>query len=82
MKIITTCCVDNSYKKIVPTFVPIAMVESKSISLEEKKQVKVCCLDLRNSIDSVNHRILMDKLNLCGVRRNVAEKIKSYLDEQ
>ena len=47
--------------------------------IDKKSSVSVCFLDLKKAFDTIDHKILIDKLNHYGFRDNFGLLIKSYL---
>ena len=57
----------------------INLVEEKSSSLDAKKFSVGVFTDLKKAFDTVNHALLIDKLELYGVRGPAKVWLKSYL---
>ena len=47
--------------------------------LKEKKVTAVLFMDLKSAFDTVNHEILLNKLEHYGFRNNMLNLLKSYL---
>ena len=60
----------------------ISFVEFIYTSLNNKKSTIALFLDLKRAFDTVNHRILLEKLQLYGIRGNVLSLIESYLTDR
>ena len=59
----------------------ISMVEKVNQALDTGKVLVGVFLDLKKTFDTVDHKILVDKLFKYGVRRNILNWFKSYLIE-
>ena len=57
----------------------ISLVEKVSRSLDTGKIVVGVFLDLKKAFDTVDHKILLDKLYAHGLRNNIYEWFRSYL---
>ena len=57
------------------------MVENIKKSLDNKTNVCGLFIDLQTAFDMVNHKILLDKLYHCGVRRPDHICFESYLTD-
>lgn len=60
----------------------VMMVDKISDALDKGKHVLGLFLDFTKAFDTVNHRILLDKLNHYGIRGVALDWFKSYLDER
>jgi len=50
--------------------------------LMQKKHSCLILLDIRKAFDTVNHEILMTKVNYYGIQRNVYNSLQCYLSDQ
>ena len=57
----------------------IALVEKVSKALDTGKYVVGVFLDLKKAFDTIDHTILLEKLNSYGIRGNIYNWFKSYL---
>ena len=57
----------------------ISLVEKVSHSLDTGKIVVGVFLDLEKAFDTIDYKILLDKLYAHGIRNNIYEWFKSYL---
>ena len=55
-------------------------VDKTITSIENKKHTLATFLDLSKAFDTINHKILIDKLKLYGVRGIALEWFRNYLD--
>src|SRR6478672_5880655 len=55
------------------------VVDQISMSIDDGKYAIGIFLDLSKAFDTINHKILFDKLYRCGIRGNALDWIKSYL---
>ena len=60
----------------------ITLVEKVSKALDKGKIVVGVFLDLKKAFDTVNHTILLRKLELYGIRGNVHDWLSSYLNNR
>ena len=58
------------------------MVEKVNQALDTGKVLVVVFLDLKKTFDTVDHKILLDKLFKYGVRGNILNWFKSYLSNR
>ena len=57
----------------------ISITESIRSALDESKYVCAIFVDLQKAFDTVNHKVLLDKLHHYGIRGIMNEWFKSYL---
>ena len=50
--------------------------------MDESKYTIGVFIDLKNAFDTINHKILIQKLNHYGVRGLAADWVKSYLEDR
>ena len=60
----------------------ITLVEKVSKTLDKGKIVVGVFLDLKKAFDTVNHTILLKKIELYGIRGNVHDWLSSYLNKR
>ena len=60
----------------------ISMVEKVNQALDTGKVLVGVFLNLKKAFDTVNHKILLDKLFKYGVRGNILNWFKSYLSNR
>ena len=65
------------------TYMPICLIlDDISVSLEKGEKVLGLYLDLKKAFDTVDRKILLDKLHFLGIRGNLLEILKSYLENR
>ena len=52
------------------------------VSLDNRKTVRLVLLDLSAAFDTVDHRMVLDKLYRIGIRGNAHRWMHSYLSER
>lgn len=55
-----------------------AVIQKTIFVVENKEEVKLSCLDLRKAFDCVDHKILLQKIDIFGIR-GPAFDISSYM---
>ena len=60
----------------------ISLVEKINNALDSGKILIRVFLDLKKAINTVNHKILLDKLFIYGIRGNILKWFKNYLNER
>ena len=60
----------------------ITLIDKLSATLDDGKAVAGCYIDLKKAFDTVNHRILIEKMQLCGIRGHILDWFKSYLNNR
>ena len=60
----------------------ISMTEKLKTLLDSKHIVAGVYIDLEKAFDTINHEILCDKLNYCGLRGKINQLIKSFLSNR
>lgn len=56
-----------------------ALVEHVLINMDNRTPVVALFMDMSKAFDHVSHKILINKLEKCGIRGNILELVKSYL---
>ncbi len=56
-------------------------VEEITNAIDEYKYVAGIFIDLEKAFDTINHEILIDKLERYGIRGIVLQWVRSYLDD-
>ena len=69
-------------KKHATTHVVTDVYTQISNNLDVKKHTCIILLDLRKAFDTVNHSILLQKLEKYGIRGNVLQFFQSYLSKR
>ena len=60
----------------------IGLVEEITSSIDAEKNSIGVFIDLKKAFDTVNHNLLIDKLEYYGIRGIAQEWLKSYLKER
>ena len=56
----------------------ITLIDRISAALDSGRAVVGCYIDLKKAFDTVNHRILINKLQLYGIRGHILDWFRSY----
>ena len=60
----------------------ITLIDRISAALDSGRAVVGCYIDLKKAFDTVNHRILINKLQLYGIRGHTLDWFRSYLQNR
>ena len=60
----------------------ITLIDKISADLDSGRAVVGCYIDLKKALNTVNHRILINKLQLYGIRDDILDWFRSYLQNQ
>ena len=60
----------------------ITLIDQISAALDCGKAVVGCYIDLKKAFDTVNHRILIEKMQRYGIRGHILDWFKSYLNNR
>ena len=60
----------------------ITLIDRISAALDSGRAVVGCYIDLKKAFDTVNHRILINKLQLYGIRGHILDWFRSYLQNR
>ena len=60
----------------------ITLIDRISAALDSGRAVVGCYIDLKKALDTVNHRILINKLQLYGIRGHILDWFRSYLQNR
>ena len=60
----------------------ITLIDIISAALDSGRAVVGCYIDLKKAFDTVNHRILIKKLQLYGIRGHILDWFRSYLQNR
>lgn len=60
----------------------IDIIDEIGDKLNDKKTVSICLIDIAKAFDSVNHRLLIMKLDKYGIRGIAKKLITSYLENR
>ena len=66
------------FRKTHSTFLALEVAEKLYANLDVNNYGVGIYLDFQNKFDTVDHEILLYKLNHCGIGRNILEWFKSY----
>ena len=72
----------DSERKIPPSFSIIEITEKIKESIDKNKFGCGIFIDLRKTFDTVNHNILIRKLEHYGIRGSILNWFKSYLNDR
>ncbi len=71
------------FKKGHSTYMPLTIIIDKIVeALENHEHVMVLYLDLAKAIDTVDHKILLNKLSQYGIRGKALSWFENYLNER
>ena len=60
----------------------ITLIDKISAALDSGKAVVGCYIDLKKTFDTVNHRILIEKMQCYGIRGHILYWFESYLNNR
>ena len=60
----------------------ITLIDRISAALDSGRAVVGCYIDMKKAFDTVNHRILINKLQLYGIRGHILDWFRSYLQNR
>ena len=58
------------------------LIETWKHYIEKGKVIRAIFIDFKKAFDSVDHKVLENKLRACGIEGNMLKFLKSYLSER